>query len=297
MNPLRVGTRGSDLALIQTRGVCQQLQTRHPSLVIEEVIIKTHGDVSTGQLFSDGWPAGGFVGAIERALIDRRVDFAVHSYKDLPIDATPGLTIAAVLVREVAHDVLVTREPVALDRLPHGIRIGTSSPRRAAQMRRLAGVEIVPIRGNVPTRLAKIDAREVDAVVLAAAGLKRLGIDPPHRIDLPLEWFPPAPGQGSLALQAREDDERMVERLAVLDDAATRRAVDTERAFVQAIGGGCHTAVGTIATVRDGRITLYGQLFLKDGERPFESVLSGRDPKSIGKRMAQHFKDEVEDAP
>ena len=159
MTLLRVGTRGSDLALWQTNWVCDRLREKHVDLQIEQVIIKTHGDIVTDKNFGRDWPVGAFVSALENALLDGRVDFAVHSFKDLQTAETPGLTIAAVPPREVAHDVLLTRTAVRLEDLPAGARIGTNSPRRAAQLLQLGNFEIVPIRGNVPTRVAKI-ARE-----------------------------------------------------------------------------------------------------------------------------------------
>src|SRR5262249_6572430 len=141
--------------------------------------------------------------ALELALLDRRIDFAVHSFKDLQTVETPGLVIAAVPKREAVNDVLLTKTRVELNNLPPGFRVGTSSPRRAAQLRRFGPVQIVAIRGNVPTRVKKLDGPDLDGVVLAAAGLRRLGISHPHQIDLPLHRFPPAPGQGALAIQAR----------------------------------------------------------------------------------------------
>ena len=197
MTRLRVGTRGSDLALRHTRWVCDLLRGVDADLEFEEVVIKTHGDIATGQPLDTDFPVGGFVSAIEQALLERRIDFAVHSYKDLPTAPTPGLMIAAVPTRESPHDVLVTRVPVDLGNLPRGIRLGTSSPRRAAQMRRQGEVEIVPVRGNVPTRVAKVKSGELDGVVLAAAGLKRLGLRPPNLIDLPVDQFVPPPPHGA----------------------------------------------------------------------------------------------------
>jgi len=288
MTTLRVGTRGSDLALWQTRWVSARLREAHPSLNIEEVIIATHGDLATQQRFNADWPAGGFVGAIEMALTEQRVDFAVHSYKDMQTAVTAGLTIAAVPTREVVHDVLVTREAIRLSDVRDGFRLGTSSPRRAAQFRRLAQVEIVPIRGNVPTRVAKVQRDNLDGVVLAAAGLKRLGIRPPYKIDLPTDRFMPAPAQGAVAVQTREGDE--AERLvAVLDDALARRAVTAERAFLRAINAGCHVPVAALASMAGGTVTLHGQLFDDDGLRMAEGVEQGEDADAVGVRLAKRL--------
>jgi hydroxymethylbilane synthase len=288
MTRLRVGTRGSDLALRQTRWVCDLLQAVHAGVELEEVVIKTHGDIATGQPLDTDFPVGGFVSAIEQALLDGRIDFAVHSYKDLPTAATAGLMIAAVPTREAPHDVLVTRDPVDLSNLPRGIRLGTSSPRRAAQMRRQGAVEIVPVRGNVPTRVAKVESGELDGVVLAAAGLKRLGLRPPNLIDLPLDWFVPAPAQGALAVQVREGD-AIAALLAPIEHRPSRSAVETERSFLRNLHAGCHTPVGALAMVFDGTISLRGQLFSDDGSRMVEGGEIGDDPHTIGARLAENL--------
>ena len=285
MTTLRVGTRSSDLALWQTRWVGERLRALHPSVSIEEVIIKTHGDIATQQRFDEDWPVGGFVGAIEQALSKNEIDFAVHSYKDLQTAATPGLVVAAVPPREVAHDVLVTRARVNLEKLPSGFRLGTSSPRRAAQFRRLGDIEIVPIRGNVPTRVAKLLRDEFDGVVLAAAGLKRLGLDGPHRVDLPIERFVPAPAQGALAVQTRSGGEVMA-LIKVLDHPRTRRTVEAERGFPRAVNAGCHTPVGAHATLEGDNVSLHAQLFSQDGSRMVEGVETGVDPPTVGERLA-----------
>jgi len=260
MRELRVGTRGSALALHQTRWVCQQLRAGNPNLMIREVVIKTHGDVHSADRLVDDWPVGGFVSAIEDELRGGRIDFAVHSYKDLPTDGTTGLVVAAVPPRAVAHDVLVLREPVTLSGIPTGFRIGTSSPRRAAQWRHHARVEIVPVRGNVPTRLRIMERDALDGVVLAGAGLARLRIDPPHAIPLPTDSFLPAPAQGALAVQARGDD-GVVKVLATLEHAPSRACAETERALLAAIGPGCHTPVAALARMDGTRLELQGQLF------------------------------------
>lgn len=293
VNVLRVGTRGSDLALRQTRWVCARLTQAHADLRIEEVVIKTHGDLSTGQLFDKDWPAGGFVGAIEETLLRGDIDFAVHSYKDLPTDATPGLVIAAVPQREVPHDVLITREPADLSALPPGLRIGTSSPRRAAQIRRRAPVSVLPIRGNVPTRIAKMNEGQFDGVILAAAGLARLGLSPPNNIDLPLHEFVPAPAQGALAVQVRESS-KAAGFVSVIEDDCARLATDAERAFLSATGAGCHVPVAAYATVSGARsIDLLAQLFTEDGSRVAQGRATGQDPARLGAELAARLRSEL----
>ncbi len=288
MTRLRVGTRGSDLALWQTNWVCERLREAHPSLEIEPTIIKTHGDVATDRNFDKDWPVGAFVSALENALLERRVDFAVHSFKDLQTAETEGLTIAATPPREVVHDVLLTRTPMRLEDLPEGARIGTGSPRRTAQLKRLGDFEIVPIRGNVPTRVAKIERDGLDGVVLAAAGVKRLGIEHPHVIELSTNKFVPAPAQGALAIQTRANDpaEKMI---AALNHEPTHRAVDAERFVLSAINAGCHTPVGALAQTDVERINLHALLFSDDFERWVEGVESGDDPREVGETLGRRL--------
>ncbi len=282
---LRVGTRGSELALWQTNWVCERLRAALPSLQIEQIIIKTQGDIALNDRFGQDWPVGAFVSALERALMDERIDFAVHSFKDLQTAVTTGLTVAAVPTREAAHDVLLSRSPVDLDRLPAGFRVGTGSPRRSAQFRRLGQVEIVPIRGNVRTRIDKIEREGLDGVVLAAAGLKRLGITYPNMTDLPTERFVPSPAQGALAIQTRDGCES-AEVVRAIDDADSHTIVKAERAFLKRVNAGCHVPIGALASITGSTVTLRGQLFDDSGERMVEGTDSGDDPVVVGERLA-----------
>ena len=290
---LRVGTRGSELALWQTRWVCRHLLEAHPSLSLEEVVIRTHGDGATDESFGESWPVGAFVSALEHALLEDRIDVAVHSYKDLQTARTPGLVIAATPSREVPHDVLLTRSDVSLETLPPGARIGTSSPRRRAQIVRLGPFRIVPLRGNVPTRIEKLETEELDGVILAAAGLKRLGIDHPYQIALPLDRFLPAPAQGSLAVQARlgSDAEGLV---SAINDAATRTCVLAERSFLREINAGCHTPVGALATLEPTGIHLRGCLFSEDDFKEAWGSETGSDPEDAGVTLARRLLTELE---
>jgi hydroxymethylbilane synthase len=295
MTLLRIGTRGSDLALVQTRSVCSLIQAAHPDVQFQEIIIRTHGDKATHQPFDIHWPAGGFTGAIEQALLHGEIDLAVHSYKDLPTAGTSGLTVAAVPPRELPHDVLVCDGEVDLSALPSAYRIGTSSPRRAAQFRYFChGVVTVALRGNVPTRLAKLEEGALDAVVLAAAGLRRLHIAPEHTIDLPVTRFVPAPAQGALAVQVREGSEAQT-FVKVIDHAESRLAVDAERAFLSAIGAGCHTPAAALATIVNGRICLAAQLFSDDGLFMVNGGQEGVDPGVLGKQLADDLKVKLKD--
>lgn len=290
MTKLRLGTRGSDLALTQSRWVCDQLRNAHSDLEIEEIIIKTHGDAVTDRPFGEGWPVGSFVGAIEQALIENRVDFAVHSFKDLQTAETAGLVVAAVPDREDVCDMLLTAEPVAdVRNLPTGFRVGTASPRRSAQMRVLCPtVELVPIRGNVPTRINKIESENLDGVILAAAGLKRLGIEYPNMTPLPVDVFVPSPAQGALAIQVRRDTEAE-SIVSVMDHAATHRAVVAERAFLAAIEAGCHTPAGALATMDGDTIAMHAQLFDDEGLERFECHVTGDDADALGADAARHL--------
>ncbi len=292
MTRLRVGTRGSDLALWQTRWVCDRLREAHSDLEIEEIIIKTHGDLVTDKPFDGDWPVGSFVTAIEQALIEKQIDFAVHSFKDLPSAITGGLIISAIPQRQIVQDVLLTSEPMELANLPAGYQIGTSSPRRAAQLLRDHDVTIVPIRGNVPTRVAKVNDPQYDAVVLAAAGLTRLSIEHPHVIDLPTDRFVPAPAQGALAIQTREN-EIAGELVAAIDHASSRIAVEAERSFLHAVGAGCQTPVGALAAIDGDSITLHGQLFSDDGTDLAESRETGDNPLEIGITLAKRLLGEL----
>ncbi len=292
MSALRAGTRGSDLALWQTNWVCAALRRAHPSLEIEQVIIKTHGDLVTDRSFGVDWPVGAFVSALENALTEKGVDFAVHSFKDLQTAETEGLTIAATPAREVVHDVLLTSGVTRFEDLPAGARIGTSSPRRTAQLLRLGKFEIVPIRGNVATRVANIETQKLDGVVLAAAGLKRLGIKHPYVIDLPTDQFIPAPAQGALAIQTRRDSEA-ARLVAVLEDADTRRAVVAERSFLGRINAGCHTPVGALAKVRGSEVSLHARLFSDDFSACAEGVEAGDRPEAVGSNLADRLMTEL----
>jgi hydroxymethylbilane synthase len=288
MTVLRIGTRGSELALRQTGWVTERLRAAHTSLDVELVTIKTHGDIESDRGFDESWPVGSFVSALERALLEERIDAAVHSYKDLPTMSTAGLRIAAVPVREAVHDVLLTAGWLRLDEAPSGARIGTSSPRRAAQIRRLGDFEVVPIRGNVPTRIAKLEDGGLDGIILAAAGLRRLGIEHPYSIDLPPESFVPAPGQGALAVQVRADS-GAGEAVAVLDHAATRSAVTAERSFLREANAGCHVPAGALAEVAGMTVSLHARLFSDDQSRDVDDVECGSDPETVGVTLARRL--------
>ncbi|MET0820366.1 MAG: hydroxymethylbilane synthase [Aeromicrobium sp.] len=248
---LRLGTRASELAMTQSGMIADRLRTEC-DVDVELVTISTEGDRSTAPLASMGGQ-GVFVAALREALVRGDVDFAVHSLKDLPTTPDPRLTVAAIPRREDPRDVLVARDGLTLGELPHGSRIGTGSPRREAQLNALGlGVEVVAIRGNVGTRVGKIAAGDVDGVLLARAGLLRLGrADEATEVIDPLQMLP-APGQGALACECRVDDDATTRLLARLDDSDTRAAVTAERSLLATLEAGCSAPVGALAEIADG---------------------------------------------
>ncbi len=278
---VRIATRGSALALAQARYVASRLLACHPGLEIQEMIIKTRGDLRLDIPLAVAGAAldkGLFTREIELALLENRADLAVHSLKDLPTQGPEGLILAAFPEREDPRDILITREPGGLAALPSGTLVATSSPRRVAQLlAHRTDLRAEPIRGNVPTRLVKIATeKNWGATILAAAGLKRLGLfqesaelvtgveglpaNGLHAEILPTSIMLPAPGQAAIAIQCREADQRILDLAAALDHSPTRTAVTVERALLQALGGGCHMALGTLATLDAATVSLHAAL-------------------------------------
>jgi hydroxymethylbilane synthase len=248
---LRLGTRASTLAVTQSELIADRLRTEC-DIDVELVTISTEGDRSSAPLASLGGQ-GVFVAALREALVRGDVDFAVHSLKDLPTAPDPRLALAAIPRREDARDVLIARDGLTLGELPQGARIGTGSPRREAQLNALGlGVEIVPVRGNVDTRIGKVVSGEYDGVLLARAGLLRLGrADEATEVIDPLQMLP-APGQGALACECRVDDDATIRLLERLDDSDTRAAVTAERSLLATLEAGCSAPVGALAEIADG---------------------------------------------
>ncbi len=265
---LRVGTRGSPLALAQTDEVIARLRAVQPGLRTDTVVIRTQGDEGYREDLGsalDGKRA--FTKRIEEALLDRRIDFAVHSLKDLPTETVEGVVIAAIPPREDPRDALVTRDGLRPDDLGPGVRVGTSSLRRRAQLlSRWPGLEVQELHGNIGTRLRRLDTNDFDAVVVAAAGLRRLRIDDRRTHPLPPNIITPAPGQGALALEARTGDRLVLDLLSEIDDPSTRRATETERALSARFGLGCNVPFGALATLERG-ITLHAVIADRDGRR------------------------------
>lgn len=286
--PLRLGTRRSALAMAQSGGVAATILALL-GRDVELVEITTRGDTDPGALAVIGG-TGVFVTALRDALYDGRIDLAVHSLKDLPTAAADGLVIAAVPPREDPRDVLCHPGGLTLGELPTGTRIGTGSPRRTAQLAALGlGVVLVPIRGNVDTRLKKaIDGVEVDAVVLARAGLARLDrLDAVSEVIDPLQMLP-SPGQGALAIECRAGDTELIALLQALDDPDSRACVDAERALLAALEAGCTGPVGALADVADDEIYLRAVVAAVDGSDSMRQSLTGPldDPIGLGRRLA-----------
>ncbi|MEO6206226.1 MAG: hydroxymethylbilane synthase [Mycobacteriales bacterium] len=293
---LRLGTRSSALAMAQSGGVAATV-IAELGREVELVGVQTQGDLSSAPITTMGG-TGVFVAALREALLRGDVDFAVHSYKDLPTAPADGLVIAAVPPRADARDALVARDGLTLGELPEGSRVGTGSPRRAAQLLALGmGLVVVPIRGNVDTRLRKVAEREVDAVVLARAGLARLDrlAEITETID-PLQMLP-APAQGALALECRADDDEVRALLAALDDPDSRAAVDAERALLAALEAGCSAPVGAMAEIAEGddgpEVFLRGLVCAADGSDAIRLSATGSvsDAAGVGRRLAAELLD------
>ena len=293
---LRLGTRGSALALAQSGGVAATV-IAELGRQVEMVSVQTQGDLSSAAISQLGG-TGVFVTALRDALLAGDVDLAVHSYKDLPTAPSPGLVIAAVPQRQDARDVLVARDGLTLGELPAGSRVGTGSPRRTAQLLALGlGIEVVPIRGNVDTRIRKVVDGELDGVVLARAGLARLDrLDEVTETLDPLQVLP-APAQGALAIECRSDDDEVRDLLAALDDPDTRSAVDAERALLAALEAGCTAPVGALAEVAEGddgpEIFLRGLVAALDGTDVVRLSATGptSDARGVGSRLAAELLD------
>ncbi|MDR7559461.1 MAG: hydroxymethylbilane synthase, partial [Armatimonadota bacterium] len=285
-----LGTRGSTLAVRQTEAVAAALRRAHPALTVSILTIRTTGDQQPEAPFEALPGIGFFVKELEVALLERRVDAAVHSMKDLPTAATPGLTVCAVTAREDPRDVLVGRPGATLATLPRGARIGTGSPRRAAFVRAVRpDLQIVPIRGNVETRLRKVDAGELDAVIVAGAGLRRLGLEDRIAEWLPFEVILPAPGQGALGVQVRIGDETAAQIVSAVDDRPTRWAVTAERALLDRLQGGCRLPAGAHAIIRDGAVRLQAAVVVPDGRRALRGERNGpvSRAEAVGRALAE----------
>ncbi|MEO6909075.1 MAG: hydroxymethylbilane synthase [Abditibacteriaceae bacterium] len=303
MKNLRLGTRGSALAITQSRHVAAMLRKQFPDIHIEEIIIRTAGDqrsidhpkLAAGA--SDG--KGIFTKEIEVALLNNEIDFAVHSQKDLPPEMPEGLIHAATPPRETAADSLVSKMDQKLEDLPEAARIGTSSLRRQSQLLHLLPkCNVLPLRGNIDTRLRKLDEGEYDAIVVAGAALERLNIQRGQLLDQ--KKFVPAPAQGALAIQIRADDKSAFEMFERINDATAQCEINAERAVVKALNAGCSTPLGARAVIENDHLHLWAVVLSPDGERRIFAEAAGvldashqvQEAARIGQKVAQHLLDQ-----
>lgn len=292
MNILRIGTRKSQLALWQAEYVRTRLLECHPGITVELVKMTTQGDKILDTTLAKIGGKGLFTKELELGLLDRRVDLAVHSLKDVPAQLPPDLHLPVICPRADVRDAFASRAYPSLDALPAGARVGTASLRRQAQLRhRWPRVQVVDLRGNVPSRLAKLQGGDFDAVILAAAGLQRLGLDAHVREYLDPEVMLPAVGQGAVCIECRRDDERVNALLAPLHDDCTARCVLAERAMNAALEGGCQVPIAGYAQLQGTELRLRGLVGAPDGSRIIrtERVGPAHDPESLGRAVADEL--------
>jgi hydroxymethylbilane synthase len=292
---LRIGTRGSPLALVQARMARSRLAAAMgvDEDAIELVVIRTTGDTIQDRSLAEEGGKGLFTKEIEEALLDRRVDFAVHSAKDMPTFLPKGLVLAACLEREDPRDVFISRKARALSELPRGASLGTASLRRQAiALRARPDLRVAPLRGNVETRLRKIEAGEADATLLALAGLKRLGLTEHATRIMSAEEFLPAVGQGAIGLEARANDTRLRDILARINHADTSSAIECERAFLAALDGSCRTPIAGHATVAADVVQFRGLIARPDGSAAHDIAGTGnrKDAATIGTEAGRELK-------
>jgi hydroxymethylbilane synthase len=289
--PLRIATRKSQLALWQAEHVAALLRAAHPGVEIELLPLLTQGDRIQDRSLAAIGGKGLFIKELEVAIEELRADVAVHSMKDVPADLPPGFAIGAVLTRADPRDALITRNGIArIEDLPRGARIGTSSLRRQAQLCALRpDLKIEALRGNVDTRLRKLDEGDLAAIVLACAGLIRLGLESRITARLDPKLCLPAVTQGVIGIECRSEDPRTLQLLAALEDPATRLVMEAERAFSRRLGGSCQSPIAAYAELRADKIELHGLVAEPDGSRLLRDSLIGRhdEPEGLGIRLAE----------
>jgi len=285
-----VGTRGSKLSLAQTNWVISELQKENAGSEFEIKTITTKGDTDSRALFTID-QKGIFEKEIDKAVAEKEVDFAVHSLKDVPSDISESLTIACVPRRESANDVLITKEGYNLKTIPSGAVIGTSSLRRAVQVSRIRpDVVVKPVRGNIETRINKVTDGKFDAIILAEAGISRLGLDVKHSV-LSIKDFPPSPGQGALAIVCRADDEKTISMLKKIEDTKSRTEIEAERALSEYVESGCRFPVGALATANSNMLKLTVSAYSVDGKKAITLEKTGDigKPRDLGKDIGEEL--------
>ncbi|MCL5037695.1 MAG: hydroxymethylbilane synthase [Chloroflexi bacterium] len=295
-NRITVGTRGSRLAVAQAEEVIRLFSGRFPQYEITVRIIKTKGDIFTASPLSGIGGKGLFTREIEDALLDGSIDIAVHSLKDLPTELPEGLCLGCVPEKKPPNDCLVSYRYNAIPELPENARIGTGSPRRRAQLLHIRPDLIFEdIRGNITTRIEKMEKQNFDGLILARAGIERLGgfRDDLKITDILLSDCLPAPGQGALGIEARADDGWLLEKLSAIEDGASRKEADAERAFLDAMGGGCHIPLGAYGKIDNGMLVLKGMVSTQDASILLKDSVSGpaEDPEAVGRELAKKLGD------
>ena len=289
------GTRKSALALWQAEHISAELQRLYPNITVELVHFNTKGDRILEKPLAQVGGKGLFTAELEEAMHAGDIDIAVHSLKDMPTELPKGLTLGAISAREVPYDALVSPVYKTLDKLPQGARVGTSSLRRQAQLLHVRpDLKVEVIRGNVQTRLSKIETEKLDGVILAQAGLKRLGLEDQITQVFKADEMIPAVGQGALAIECRADDAEMLDMLAPINDEATRYAVEGERSFLRQLNGGCQVPMGVHGTINKGQLTLKAMIASLDGKTVYEGEISGPAKKGeiLGKNLAKALYEE-----
>jgi hydroxymethylbilane synthase len=288
---IRVGTRGSKLAILQTEMVVQRLKYIHPKLEFKIKIIRATGDLDKRRPLYAIENKGIFEKEIDQAIIKGEIDFAVHSLKDVPIyEHREGLMLAAIPKRDKPNEALVSTNNLAFAELPKGAIIGTSSLRRMAQIKFLRpDLEVRPIRGNVDTRVQKVKRGEFNGIIVAQAGLERMGLRDHISEVFPLEVFTPAAGQGALAVVAKKDRSDLLEILGAIDDFSTRAEVMAERSLIASLRGGCHFPIGAVGRIKENRLSLYGCIFSLNGFKKISASAQGSigEAQALGSRVAQ----------
>lgn len=287
-----IGSRGSELALWQTNFVKAELEKNFPQISLEIKIIKTTGDKMLDVALSKIGDKGLFTKQIETALLNREIDLAVHSLKDLQTVQPEGLCLGAVSKREMPNDVLISKRYTSIDDLPTGAKVATGSLRRKSQLLNYRpDLQIFEIRGNVQTRLKKFAESDLDAIILAFAGLHRLNLDAHISQIIPFEIMLPAVGQGAMAVEIRQEDTELKELLNILNDAETEFCVKAERAFLRTLEGGCQVPIGANATIENDRIHLEGFVGMINGNKILRAMISGEKNKAeeLGLELAERF--------
>lgn len=289
---IRIATRKSPLALWQANFVKQQLETFHPALVVELVPMVTQGDVLLESPLSKIGGKGLFVKQLEQAIMNGQADIAVHSIKDIPAVFPQGLTLSTVCQRDEMRDALISNQYQHLDELPHGAVVGTSSLRRQCQLRaRYPHLQIKDLRGNVGTRLTKLDNQEYDAIILAAVGLKRLGLQNRIKQYIDTDLILPAVGQGTIGIESRADDKTLSELLAPLEDKKSRICIEAERAMNLALQGGCQVPIACLSQLENDSLTLRGLVGRIDGSEMIKAEITGHSTQAeaLGRQLADNL--------